>query len=373
MKKTITKEVAQTEQQKKFKFMHFQDIPTSELDFKKKEKEWLGFDYALEKIGLTKKRVLDHIRKGIPVYQDKGAQENRRKREFEHLKKSQNQQETPKEQVTVATTAKSKVKKPSEETDESRKEKPNKSQSSKASQSTEEVSECQDQCQKLYRLGNDYEACGNRCKVEGKHRLEECRCKSHLIPKETSKVEQRNQEEKSTKESRLRYTPEEEKKIKQVYDKAQELAQKATADYEQMLKDKKKQLKPIKGITEDSPSDNKNTTRGQGEDSSSSEVPKRRNRQARINVVRLKTAIQVAEERAGRTVLTEKGEDDPTDVPTATPDEVRSTAEIEETRDGARIEVEVVEEVPGEEVPGIYATESARIEESVERFWRFKQ
>jgi hypothetical protein len=237
VKKTITKETVQTEQKKTFKFMHFQDIPRSESDFKKKEKEWLGFEYALERIGLKKKQLLDDLKRGIPVYQDKGAQENRCRREFEHLKKSQKQQDMQKEQVTVATTAKSKVRKPSEGKDAPRKEKPNKSQSSKPTQPTEEVSECQDQCQKLYRLGTDYEICGNRCKVEGKHRLEECRCKTHLIPKETSKVEQKYQEEKSTKESTIKYTPEEEKKIKQAYDKAKELAQKTTVDYEQMLKD----------------------------------------------------------------------------------------------------------------------------------------
>ena len=68
----------QTEQRKTFKFMHFQDIPRTESDFRKKDKEWLGFYYALERIGLKRKTVLDNIKKGIPVYQDKGAQENRR-------------------------------------------------------------------------------------------------------------------------------------------------------------------------------------------------------------------------------------------------------------------------------------------------------
>ena len=188
-------------------------------------------------------------------------------------------------------------------------------------------------------------------------RLEECRCKFHLLPKETSKAEQKSQEEKAKRESKIKYTPEEEKRIKQAYDKAQELVHKTTVDYEQMLKDKKKHLKPIKRESEDSPSDDKDATRAQGDESSGSEVPKRRNRQARINVVRLKTAMQVAEEREGRTVLTEKGEDVLTEVPTATPDEARPT------------EVEV-EETPVEEVSGIYATESARIETSVERFWR---
>ena len=112
--------------------------------------------------------------------------------------------------MTIATTAKSKVQKPIETKDVRGKEQQNKSQSSKITQPVEEIKECQDQCQKLYREGTKYDICGNTCKVEGKHRLEECRCSSHLLQNETSKAEQKSQEEKAKRESQSKFTPEDE-------------------------------------------------------------------------------------------------------------------------------------------------------------------
>jgi hypothetical protein len=38
-------------------------------DYKKKEKEWLGFEGALNKIGLNKEEVLDRIKKGTTTLQ----------------------------------------------------------------------------------------------------------------------------------------------------------------------------------------------------------------------------------------------------------------------------------------------------------------
>ena len=37
--------------------MFFEDIPTTRKDYKKKEKEWPGFERALSKIGLQKEEV----------------------------------------------------------------------------------------------------------------------------------------------------------------------------------------------------------------------------------------------------------------------------------------------------------------------------
>ena len=64
--------------------------------------------------------------------------------------------------------------------------------------------------------------------------------------------------------------------------------------------------------------------------------------------------MQVAEEREGRTVLTEKGEDVLTEVPTASLDEARPTEAVEEAVEGLPLPVEE----PLEEISGIYATES---------------
>jgi hypothetical protein len=37
--------------------MFFEDSPTTKEDYKKKEKEWTGFERALSKIGLNKEEV----------------------------------------------------------------------------------------------------------------------------------------------------------------------------------------------------------------------------------------------------------------------------------------------------------------------------
>ena len=44
---------------KVYQFMPFEDIPTTKEDFRKKEKEWTGFERALNKMGLNKEEVLD--------------------------------------------------------------------------------------------------------------------------------------------------------------------------------------------------------------------------------------------------------------------------------------------------------------------------
>jgi len=43
--------------------MFLEDIPTTKEDYKKKEKEWPGFERVLSKIGLDKEEVLDRIKK----------------------------------------------------------------------------------------------------------------------------------------------------------------------------------------------------------------------------------------------------------------------------------------------------------------------
>ena len=53
-------------------------------------------------------------------------------------------------------------------------------------------------------------------------------------------------------EERKRYTAEEEKRLKEEFDKAQHQAQKTKEGYEKMLKEKKSTLKPVKKAQEDS-------------------------------------------------------------------------------------------------------------------------
>ena len=57
--------------------MFIEDIPTTKENYKKKEKEWLGFERALTKIGLDKDDVLDRIKRGLPPYKNKEDQKRK--------------------------------------------------------------------------------------------------------------------------------------------------------------------------------------------------------------------------------------------------------------------------------------------------------
>ena len=59
---------------KVYQFMPFEDIPTTKEDCRKKEKEWTGFERALNKIGLNKEEVLDRIKRGLLPYKSKEEQ-----------------------------------------------------------------------------------------------------------------------------------------------------------------------------------------------------------------------------------------------------------------------------------------------------------
>jgi hypothetical protein len=59
---------------KKYQFMFLEDVPTTREEYKTKEKEWLGFERALNKIGLDKDEVLHRIKKGLPPHIDREDQ-----------------------------------------------------------------------------------------------------------------------------------------------------------------------------------------------------------------------------------------------------------------------------------------------------------
>jgi hypothetical protein len=66
--------------------MLIEDIPTTKDEYKKKEKEWLGFEKALSKIGLDKDEVLDRIKRGLLPYKDKEDQRRRCQRVYDEIK-----------------------------------------------------------------------------------------------------------------------------------------------------------------------------------------------------------------------------------------------------------------------------------------------
>jgi len=91
--------------------MPFEDIPTSKEDFRKKEKEELGFERALYKIGLNKDEVLDRIKRGLLPY--KSEKEQRRKCEEVYRKAiwtGRKREVSPPPRILTA--VKSKAKKP---------------------------------------------------------------------------------------------------------------------------------------------------------------------------------------------------------------------------------------------------------------------
>ena len=125
-----------------------------------------------------------------------------------------------------------------------------------------------------------------------------------------------NPKSRNARKRKTKYTAKEERRLKEEFDKAQQQAQKTKA-YEKMLKEKKSTLKPIKKPQEDSSSEEQRVRQKKIEDSSSSEIPKRRNMKPRCLMIRLRSAREVAEE-GERPVLTERREDTPMATPELT-------------------------------------------------------
>ena len=155
-------------------------------------------------------------------------------------------------------------------------------------------------------------------------------------------------------EEKGKYTVEVERRLKAEFDKAQQQAQKTKEAYEQMLKEKKSTLKPTKKPQEDSSSEEQRVRQKKIEDSSSSEIPKRRNFKPRCIMIRLRSAREVAEE-GERPVLTERRED----APIATPeveakenDESKVEKTTEETSSSTTVAMK-------ERSQGIYASEAS--------------
>ena len=129
-----------------------------------------------------------------------------------------------------------------------------------------------------------------------------------------------------------------------------------------MLKEKKSTFKPVKKPQEDSSSEEQRVRQKKFGDSSSSEIPKRRNMKPRCLMIRLRSAREVAEE-GERPVLTERRED----APIATPEVEVTTENAEKTEEMLSSSTTIAVK---ERSRGFYASEASRpmtLEEMFER------
>ena len=97
--------------------MLFCNIPTTIEDFKRKEKEWEGFEKALRLIGLNKYTVLERQKKGRPPYKSKEEQDIKCQKGYKKYTNSPRRVITKLESNQyVMTKAKSKASRPEEKT-----------------------------------------------------------------------------------------------------------------------------------------------------------------------------------------------------------------------------------------------------------------
>ena len=229
---------------------------------------------------------------------------------------------------------------------------------------------CTGECKEICQEGPKWERCGLTCKVQKEHVSKDCRCKRHEKKERSEGTKAKPnadpileacrretrfrppiQSQETIEEEKRKYTAQEEKRLKEEFDKAQHQAQKTKEAYEKMLKEKKSTLKPVKKPAEDSSSEEQRVRQKKIEDSSSSEIPKKRNMKPRCLMIRLRSAREVAEE-GERPVLTERGGD----APIATPEVEAST---ESTAEATEETSSTIIAVP-ERSQGIYASEASR-------------
>jgi len=207
--RTVKKEKSPTKQKEKvetyyfpydqetkiYQFMPFEDIPTTKEDFRKKEKEWTGFERALNKIGLDKEEVLDRIKKGLLPY--KSEKEQRRKCDEVYQKATwtgRKRDVSPPPRIMTA--AKTKTKRPDDKPKEDERRrtkekatssKPEKTEKESYKPKTKEVKPpmstspgpCTGECKEICQEGPKWERCGMTCKVQTEHVSKDCRCKRH--------------------------------------------------------------------------------------------------------------------------------------------------------------------------------------------------
>jgi hypothetical protein len=229
---------------------------------------------------------------------------------------------------------------------------------------------CTGECKEICQEGPKWERCGLTCKVQKEHASKDCRCKRHenrdkfvetkdkpnIDPileacKKETRFRPPIQSQETIDEEKKIHNAQEERRLKEEFDKAQHQAQKTKEAYEKMMKEKKLALKSAKKVKEDSSSEEQRAKQKKFDSSSSEIPPKRRNMKPRCFMIRLKSAER-ATKRKGRPVLTERGGD--------TPSEVEIEGErTEETSSSSRPDVtEKPEE--SETSQGIYASEANR-------------
>jgi hypothetical protein len=260
--------------------MSLEEIPTTKEDFKKKEKEWLGFERALNFIGLKGSDVLERIKRGQPPYRCERTQRHRCDIAYQQVLRTGRRGEgSPPSRILTA--VKSKAKRPdspprrkerqehekatSSRTEKKEKESRKSTKKEKKPPISTSPGPCTGECKEIIQEGQNWDRCELTCKVEEDHASKDCRCKEHMS-KEKRKDDKDPILEAAKKETRFKFhlrgketieeeknelTAQDERRIKAEFDKANKEAAKATEAYEKMLMAKTSALKPAKTTKED--------------------------------------------------------------------------------------------------------------------------
>ena len=187
-----------------YQFMFLEDIPTTREDVRKKEKEWLGFERALSKIGLHKEEVLDRIKRGLTPYRNTEDQRHKCEKVYKEVIWT-GRRKTVSPPKRIMTAAKSKTKRPDEQHKADDKQRPKeKATSSKPEKTRQEATKrkvkvakppmsnspgpCAGECEEICHAGPKLEEGRLTCKVQEEHVSKDCRCKMH--EKRSGKIQQ---------------------------------------------------------------------------------------------------------------------------------------------------------------------------------------
>ena len=176
-----------------YKFMPLEEIPTNKEEFKKKEKEWLGFERALNNIGLKKEEVLERIKSGLRPYRSEREQRQRCDIVYQQVLRTGIRRDVS-PPTRILTAVKSMARKPDSSSRREERKESEKATSSriekKSHKSTKKEEKppmstspgpCTGECKEIIPEGPNWERCGFTCKVEKDHASKDCRCKEHMF------------------------------------------------------------------------------------------------------------------------------------------------------------------------------------------------
>jgi hypothetical protein len=118
-------------------------------------------------------------------------------------------------------------------------------------------------CKEVTRQGLKMVECLLTCKVTRQHVTTECRCKAHMNVLDDWKLETKFRPPVRAVDDQVKEQPtfdqDREQRLKEALDEATSIKRKTIEEYEQMLKEKRSQLKPPKKQSDDSSSEAQTT------------------------------------------------------------------------------------------------------------------